>query len=38
MNSFDITAIREDLAQAGQERNLDIRIQREDIFDAMHRI
>ena len=30
--------LREDLAQAGQERNLDIRIQREDIFDAMHRI
>jgi ACT domain-containing protein len=30
--------LREDLAQAGKERNLDIRIQREDIFDAMHRI
>lgn len=30
--------LREDLAQAGQERNLDIRVQREDIFDAMHRI
>ena len=26
------------LAQAGQERGLDIRVQREDIFDAMHRI
>ena len=30
--------LREDLAQAGQERGLDIRVQREDIFDAMHRI
>ena len=26
------------LANAGQERNLSIRIQREDIFNAMHRI
>jgi len=26
------------LEQAGQERNLSIRIQREDIFNAMHRI
>ena len=30
--------LKEELAQAGQERNLDIRIQREDIFNAMHRI
>ena len=30
--------LREELAAAGQERNLDIRIQREDIFNAMHRI
>ena len=30
--------LREELAAAGQERGLDIRIQREDIFDAMHRI
>lgn len=30
--------LREDLAAAGQERGLDIRIQREDIFNAMHRI
>lgn len=30
--------LKEDLAAAGQERNLDIRIQREDIFNAMHRI
>ena len=30
--------LREDLAQAGKERGLDIRVQREDIFDAMHRI
>ena len=26
------------LEQAGQERGLSIRIQREDIFNAMHRI
>lgn len=30
--------LKEDLAQAGKERGLDIRVQREDIFDAMHRI
>jgi len=30
--------LKEDLAGAGQERGLDIRIQREDIFNAMHRI
>ena len=30
--------LREALAEAGKERGLDIRIQREDIFDAMHRI
>ena len=30
--------LKEDLAAAGEERNLDIRIQREDIFNAMHRI
>ena len=30
--------LKEGLAQAGQERGLDIRIQREDIFNAMHRI
>ena len=30
--------LREELAAAGQERGLDIRIQREDIFDAMHKI
>ena len=28
--------LREDLAQAGQERGLDIRIQREDICAALH--
>ena len=26
------------LSTAGEERNLSIRIQREDIFNAMHRI
>ena len=30
--------LKEELAAAGQARNLDIRIQREDIFNAMHRI
>ena len=30
--------LKEVLAEAGQERGLDIRIQREDIFNAMHRI
>lgn len=30
--------LKEDLAEAGKERGLDIRVQREDIFDAMHRI
>ena len=31
-----VTVIGKD--QAGQERGLSIRIQREDIFNAMHRI
>ena len=30
--------LKDELAAAGQERGLDIRIQREDIFNAMHRI
>ena len=30
--------LAEVLEAEGKERNLDIRIQREDIFDAMHRI
>ena len=30
--------LKDELAGAGQERGLDIRIQREDIFNAMHRI
>ena len=30
--------LKEALAAAGEARNLDIRIQREDIFNAMHRI
>ena len=28
----------EDMEQSGKERNLSIRVQREDIFEAMHRI
>ncbi len=30
--------LKDELAAAGEARNLDIRIQREDIFNAMHRI
>ncbi len=30
--------LKEELAAAGTERGLDIRIQREDIFNAMHRL
>ena len=30
--------LKDELAAAGQERGLDIRIQREDIFNAMHLI
>ena len=30
--------IQEKLSRSGQELGLSIRIQREDIFDAMHRI
>ena len=33
-----IVEISQLLEQAGQERGLSIRIQREEIFDAMHRI
>ena len=33
-----IVEISDLLDQAGKERNLSIRIQREDIFNAMHRI
>ena len=33
-----IVEIAQLLEQAGQERGLSIRIQREDIFNAMHRI
>lgn len=33
-----ITQLSEQLDHAGQERGLSIRIQREDIFNAMHRI
>lgn len=36
--SFSIGGMADILARAGEERNLSIRIQREDIFNAMHRI
>ena len=34
----DFAELSEILKKAGAERGLDIRIQREDIFEAMHRI
>jgi len=37
-STVPFAALREALAGAGRERGLDIRIQREDIFDAMHQI
>ena len=30
--------LAQELADSGKERSLDIRVQREDIFNAMHRI
>ncbi len=36
--SLPLGDIADLLDKAGQERNLSIRIQREDIFNAMHRI
>ena len=36
--TIPFTKLAEALAQAGRDCSLDIRIQREDIFDAMHRI
>ena len=36
--SVPFAELREELMEAGRVRNLDIRIQREDIFNAMHRI
>ena len=37
-SEFDMDHISEQLKQYGQERGLTIRIQRTDLFDAMHRI
>ncbi len=34
----DMESVRDELNEYGKERGLDIRIQRTDIFDAMHRI
>ena len=36
--AIDFSALADLLKQRGEERGLDIRIQREDIFEAMHRI
>ena len=36
--SVPFAALKEELEEAGRARSLDIRIQREDIFNAMHRI
>ena len=30
--------LAQELSDSGKERSLDIRVQREDIFNAMHRI
>ena len=35
---IDFAALSKKLADGGREHGLDIRIQREDIFEAMHRI
>ena len=36
--SVDFAQLSEELKDSGREQGLDIRIQREDIFEAMHRI
>ena len=36
--SMDFDEMKRQMASYGQERGLDIRVQREDIFDAMHKI
>lgn len=36
--SVPFAQLKDELERAGWERDLDIRIQREDIFNAMHRI
>ena len=37
-SSVEFDQLREFLRKKGEERNLVVRIQREDIFNAMHRI
>ena len=37
-SSVPVADLRDLLSKAGEEQNLSIRIQREDIFQAMHRI
>ncbi|MGM9521045.1 MAG: ACT domain-containing protein [Oscillospiraceae bacterium] len=37
-SNVDFAELAETLSQSGREQGLDIRIQREDIFEAMHRI
>ena len=36
--SIDFDEMKRQMASYGQKRGLDIRVQREDIFDAMHKI
>lgn len=36
--SLDFDQMVREMADYGKERSLDIRVQREDIFDAMHKI
>ena len=37
-SDVSFAALRDDLAAAGAQRGLDIRIQREDTFQAMHEL
>ena len=37
-SKLPFTQLAQELADSGKERSLDIRVQREDIFNAMHRI
>ena len=37
-SSVDFTELSEKLTEKGHEKGVDVRLQREDIFNAMHRI
>ena len=38
LSAVPFTALKGELEQLGQSRNLSVRIQREDIFNAMHQV